>query len=233
MNYLLRRSLAIVGGMLVVILSLIWALVAAGRINSAINSQIGSPAKGGADLINNDFGDNYTFLGILGLGIAGGVSLVALFWDRNPIEKRAPIIYGTFLALVLPLSVINYFGGDQLVSRWKQAALDVVLVFLGAMCVVYLIRIKLHSTTAHVLRAMAVFFVVGQAVLIPALYAILWWLNWQNAITRSQAEGWSPSWISSLAAIGSLIVASLTYHRTSASSTSMPAQGRKSSILRP
>ena len=171
-------------------------------------------SKIGDAAIYKEFGDVYKLFGIAGLGIASGISLIVLFWERRPTRMRIAIIYWIFLALILPLSVLNYWSGDIFVSRWKQAIVDVVLAFLGLVAVGHLIQLHLTSIPSRVLQAFAIFFLMFQAVFLPLIYSLIWFLNWQRAIDAASTKSWNPGWISVVVAIGSLIVSVLNYRHT-------------------
>jgi hypothetical protein len=60
---------------------------------------------------------------------------------------------------------------------------------------------------------MALFFIVFQAVLVPAVYAVLWLLNWQKAIELAHTRDLTPGWISLVATLGSLAVSTFRYYQ--------------------
>jgi hypothetical protein len=209
-----RRSIAIVGGLIIPVAGLVWGNRASGFVIDLFHQVYDVASALGNDATYNTFGDAYTFLGTFALCLATGISFAAMLWDRRPGPNRYAVVYWVFLAALLPLAIVNYSQGDIYMKRSKQALMDMVLVFLGSVTVINSVQIRLQSIPARVLQAMAIFFIAFQAVLEPAIYGTLWWLNWQGAISRAQAKDWSPGWISAVAAIGSPIVSILNYRRS-------------------
>jgi hypothetical protein len=128
-----------------------------------------------------------------------------------------------FLAVLLPMSLANYWSGDFFVPRWQQALIDVVLVVLGSTAAIMLSRFRSADVGARVLKAVGLFLLVMESVAVPGIYAILWILNWQKAISSAHSRDFGPGWISAVAALGALVVSVLTYRRAN---TPSPASSK-------
>ena len=156
-------------------------------------------------------GDLYVQFAWLGLVLAAGVSF-ALF-TLEPVGKRrlSVIFYGILLAVLLPLSVANYYTIDFWTERFRQAIFDAFLVLLGLVAIQRLLTYQVTSVLGGITRGLAIFLLGVGAVMIPAIYSVIWFLNASEvAKNAAQAEGLQPSWISGVAAIVSVAFALLT-----------------------
>ncbi|MDF1738660.1 MAG: toll/interleukin-1 receptor domain-containing protein [Verrucomicrobiales bacterium] len=201
MPLVVRRIVAIAGGLILPLVAFLWAVHGSGFAGNLFSHSHGLRSEIGPDAIYKKFADVYTFWGIFGISTAGGFAFAFLYWDRRPVQWKVQLCFWLFFFLILPLSVLNYWSADTYVSRSKQALIDLVLVFLGVVVVLLIARIKAKTIPARVLQWMAVYFIALQAVLIPAIYASLWWLNWQEAISAANTKDWTPGWISVTGAI--------------------------------
>jgi hypothetical protein len=133
--------------------------------------------------------------------VAAGVSF-ALF-TLEPIGKRkvSVLFYLFLLLLLLPLSVANYYTIAFWTERLRQAIFDVLLVLLGLAAIQRLLAYKVLSISGRIIRGLAVFLLGVAAVIIPAIYSVIWFLS-ANAVAKSaQAHGAWPGWISVVAAL--------------------------------
>jgi hypothetical protein len=227
-----RRTIAVLGGLTVPFLAMAWVFLIGRRVADLLGKKAGLASEfPEGEAIYSKFGDVYSAFGILALAVAAGLSFGLMFWEPRPSQWRRQAVFWIFLLALLPLSFINYIHFDLFVSRGKQALIDVILAFFGAVCVVSLAELKIASAPLRVAKAIALFFLTMQAVIIPALYASLWWLNWQHAISLATSQDLSPGWLSAVAALGSLGLAILTYRRSGATPVVSPPP--KSSIIRP
>jgi hypothetical protein len=214
MKTILRRTLAVAGALVLVSASSLWGDIAAGYAMELFRHVHDVASVFGTKAIYKSFGDEYVALGRLGLCIAVGLSFVAIFWDARPTSKRLNAIFWIFLALLLPLAFLNYTSEDIFVSRPKQASIDILIVFLGLVSLFSLCSLELTSVPARALQILAIFFIAFQGVFVPAIFAILWLLNWERAISLAQTKGFSIGWVSAVASLGSLTVSVLQFRRT-------------------
>ena len=213
MNTLVRRIIAVVGGILFLFGGFEWAFYGSGIAMRIFRHEPDLQSVIGPDAIYKKFGDVYSSLGIFGLCFATGIAFAMIVWDRRPPQSRTTALFTIFLLLVLPLALLNYWSCDLYVSRWRQALVDIVLAFLGLITATNLYHMKLDSSTSRILQSMALFFIVFQAVIIPSIYCALWLLNWEQAIRLADTKTLTPGWISALSGIGSLSVSLLRYYR--------------------
>ncbi len=171
------------------------------------------PAQQESDLIyRGKLGDVYVQFAWLGLIAAAGVSF-ALF-TLEPIGKRklAVTSYAFLLIFLLPLSVANYISIDFSTERLRQAIFDIVLVLLGLAAIQRLVTYNAVSILGRITRSIAVFLLAGCAVVIPGIYAVIWFLNaGEIAKAAAHVHGIRPSWISAVAGALAAGLAILTY----------------------
>jgi len=147
-------------------------------------------------------GDLYVQFEWIGVVLAAGASF-ALF-TLEPVGKRklSVAFYLFLLFLILPLSAANYYPIELWTERLGQAIFDLVLVLLGLAAVQRLLTYKVSSILGRTTRGVAIFLLGAAAVIIPAIYSVIWFLN-AGAVAKSvaQAHGARPSWISLFAGL--------------------------------
>lgn len=225
MKIVLRRTIAILGGLAFPIVALFWSHIGAEYALKIFQHVHDVASVIGPNAMYKSFGDVYVLYAKYGLCLATGLSFAMMMWDRRLPAKRVTAVYWIFLAVALPLTLLNYEQGDILVSRMKQALVDVVIVFLSAVCALNLAAIKPASIPARVLQILTLFFIAFQGIFVPAIFAILWSLNWQRAISLADSRSFTPGWVSAAAAIGSLAMSILQFRRTK------PTEMPQSSII--
>jgi hypothetical protein len=171
------------------------------------------PGQQESDLIyRGKLGDVYVQFAWVGLIAAAGVSF-ALF-TLEPIGKRKLAVagYAFLLILLLPLSVANYISIDFSTERLRQAIFDIVLVLLGLAAIQRLVTYHAVSILGRITRSITVFLLAGCAVIIPGIYAVIWFLNAGDiAKAAAKVHGFRPSWISGVAAAVAAALAILAY----------------------
>jgi hypothetical protein len=207
----IRIAVAIVGGVIVC-----WLLLCEGlELGFAVGRFHWLEVTGHHDAIYRKFGDIYTSLSFIGLTLAGGASFAMFVIDLTRRRRFSVAFYWILLLVILPLSVANYWAGDFFAERWKQALLDGVLVFLGLVAVFRMVACNFSSVPARIAQALVVGLLALNAVLIPAAFGIIWLLNIEGVIKKaSDADGWSPSWITAVTGVISLGVSILTFRHT-------------------
>lgn len=215
MRPLIQKILASLGGIVVAIAFLVWAFSGSDIIAEIVGFKTGvASIFPDGDAVYRKYGDVYTALSVVGLALVAGLSFVVVFWERRPPQYRIQFIYWSLLLVILPMSILNFWSIDAYVSRSQQAVLNLVQCLLSSLCLVSLFSIKTTSTEARVLRAFAVFFLAAQGVFVPAIFAILWWLNWEGAISLASTRDISPGWITIVATFSSLIISILQFRLT-------------------
>jgi hypothetical protein len=156
-----------------------------------------------SDLIfRGKIGDLYVQFSWLGIILVAGVSF-ALF-TLEPVGKRKlSVAFFLFLLfLLLPLSVANYCKIAVWTERLRQAIFDAILVLLGLAAIQRLLAYKVSSALGRITRGVAVFLLGAAAIIIPAIYSVIWVLNARGlAKIAAQVHGARPSWISIVAGL--------------------------------
>jgi hypothetical protein len=212
MKPLARKLIATFGGIAITGCFIAWAFFSSNEAAHFLSFKTGlASAFEDGDAVYKKFGDLYSSLSVFGLALAAGLSYALLVWERRPPQIRIQVVYWLLLLLVMPLSVLNYWSADTFVSRSQQVPFNVVMVFLSSVCSWHLTKIPSTSPAGLVLKSMTLFFVVFQGILIPAIYSLLWWLNWEKAISLADSRSLTPGWISTASSIGALAVSIAQY----------------------
>jgi pimeloyl-ACP methyl ester carboxylesterase len=202
---IIRRLIAIVIGVATFFLLTLWAAwvgygYVIGLLPIGLQSELSEMGFSDSIYYLKDH-DIYISLGWLLLGLSGGAAATLAAWDKSPPRISKLILIFTSLGSLIPLSVANYASFDLFGSRSAQAVMNIPIIFLGILAVYALYDIKAQSRSAEAVRTIATTFIVMQAIMVPALYSILWWLNFQNAISLAATRDLSPGWISALSGV--------------------------------
>lgn len=206
----LRRAAAVFLGFLVFLLLALWGIFA-GWMNADLvhpMDTIGGLLEQGyreADIYYLKDNDAFATVGFLILALAGGLTTATLILNGKIDQKMRVVLVYSALFVLVPLSAANFHSQDLFSSRSVQAAMNIPMILLGIFAIIYMFDLKLESREAQVLRIFALAIIVMQAVCLPAIYTVLWWLNYQNAISLSATEAFSPGWISSLSGVLGLV----------------------------
>ena len=211
---IIRRAVAVLGGLSIPVAALLWSLWGAKYAILILHHVHDVASVIGPHAVYKSFGDFYISLIPYGVCAAAGLSFVFILWDRRPGQRRITAIFWIFFALLLPLAMLNYMQGDIFVSRMKQAMVDGIIVFLGIVILSSLVSLKPASTASRVLQVLAMIFVAAQAVFVPAILGTLWLLNWERAISLADSRNFAPGWITAAAGVASLAVAILQFRRS-------------------
>jgi hypothetical protein len=208
----IRVTIAVIGGIVFAWLCSCEAVFGGANLMNFINGWF-MPGQQESDLIyRGKLGDVYVQFAWVGLIAAAGVSF-ALF-TLEPIGKRKLAVagYAFLLILLLPLSVANYISIDFSTERLRQAIFDIVLVLLGLAAIQRLVTYHAVSILGRITRSITVFLLAGCAVIIPGIYAVIWFLNAGDiAKAAAKVHGFRPSWISGVAAAVAAALAILAY----------------------
>lgn len=232
MRPVLQKSLAAVGGVIVAISALFWAVSTVGTLGQVLGYRTGLASEfSPGDSEYKKFGDIYTAFSVVGIALSVGISFTVIAWERRPPRNRVHIIYWMLLAVVLPLSVLNFWSGDTFVSRGQQVWFNLAQCALASLCLISLLSLSVQSAEANVLRAVAVFFLAAQGVFVPALFSVLWLANWQDALSLAQSRDVSPGWVTLISTLTSLALAILNYRTSILKSKREQVQDRPQMIV--
>ncbi|MFZ0505538.1 MAG: hypothetical protein WAM44_17600, partial [Chthoniobacterales bacterium] len=86
------------------------------------------------------------------------------------------------------------------------------LVLLGLAAMQRLLAYHVSTVLGGIMRGLAIFLLGASAVVIPAIFAVIWFLN-AGGIAKAAArtDGFQPSWISATAGVLAAAFAILTY----------------------
>ena len=207
----MRIIVAFGGGILFAYLCWCEAIFCAANLMNVIHGWF-LPAQETSDFVyRGKMGDVYVQFLWIGLLIAAAASF-ALF-TLEPVGKRklSVTLFVIWLILLLPISVANYYTIEFWVERVRQAIFDVALVLLGLAAMQRLLAYHVSTVLGGIMRGLAIFLLGASAVVIPAIFAVIWFLNaGEIAKGAAQTNGFQPSWISAVAGVVALAFAVLT-----------------------
>lgn len=232
MRPIVQKSLAGIGGVLVAVSGLVWALSSTGPLGQLLGYRTGLASEfQHGDAVYKKFGDIYTALSVVGLALAAGISFAVVAWERRPPRHRIHLLYWVLLAVLVPLSMLNFWSGDIFVSRGQQVWLNLAQCVLASLCLISLLSLSVQAPEAQVLRAIAVFFLAAQGVFVPALFSVLWLANWQGALSLATSRDLSPGWVTLIATFVSLAISVLQYRASAAKAKKEEAANRPQIIV--
>lgn len=110
------------------------------------------------------------------------------FWNGLPPENRRLLIYASILAVIGPLTLINYTQSDQLIDRRVQVAFNLFSVSVGLAVILKLKRISPKAFDARALRSLTVPLVGALCVALPLFYTGVFGLLLFGWIDHHQAQ---------------------------------------------
>lgn len=113
---------------------------------------------------------------------------VFAFWNGLPPENRRLLIYASILAVIGPLTLINYTQSDQLIDRRVQVAFNLFTVFVDLTVILKLKRISPKAFDARALRSLTVLLVGALCVALPLFYTGVFGLLLFGWIDHYQAQ---------------------------------------------
>jgi hypothetical protein len=120
--------------------------------------------------------------------IAVATCFVFAFWNGLPPENRRLLIYASLLAVIGPLTFVNYTQSDQLIDRRVQVLFNLFTVFVGLTVVLRLKHLSPKAFDARVLRSLAVLLVAALCVALPLFYTGVFGLVLFGWIDHRQAQ---------------------------------------------
>jgi len=167
-----RRTLVLLGGVSILLLGTASAFFG-GELLARMLAFLVPPGEPGQNLNPHASGDVYWRLSFFSMSIVGALSFGYLFWTVRPTKRASQFAYCALLAVLFPMSAVNFATGDNLMHRWAQVLLDLALVFVGLVTAIYLARLRPMSAAGAALQSMIMFLVVLQAVFLPGVFALL------------------------------------------------------------
>lgn len=167
----IQKLIAATGGIAIFLGSLIWAFGSSWMIAIILDFKVwlASEFENG-DAVYKKFSDIYNVFAFVGISLSAGLSFALLTWERRPRKILLEAVYWIILSLTLPMSILNYWSSDIFVSQSQQVVLNVILCFLGVVCLTHLLYCKTASTGARTIKGFAIFFLSFQAVFVPDIY---------------------------------------------------------------
>lgn len=204
MNKWIRRAIAVLGGAVIFWLANVFAFQGRRYLsNYTISYAVPSEAENEPIIHMQQSIDDYAALSMVHLALAAAISFVILFWEKRPGRRSAQAVYALLLSFTLPLSALNFASGDYYIPRSQQFLIDLILVVLGTICVQAWRQIRFKAIAERIVHSLVLFILVAQAIALPAIYAMIWWLEWQGLGVPITLDS---GWVSALAAVVALAV---------------------------
>jgi hypothetical protein len=124
----------------------------------------------------------------LGYPTAVGLATTYVFWYGFPGERKRLVLYLFIVALVGPLTFINFTHSDQLVDVRLQALFDLFTAFV-ALCLILNVRaLKPSSKDGVALQSLTVLVLTAFGVVLPLFYSGVFALVFFGWIDHHQAQ---------------------------------------------
>ena len=212
MRLFLRRGLVIVVAGAVSLGSLVFSILGGASIVT-LGQDLMPAGPPGTNVFPLLIGDIYWRCSFFGICLAATLSVVYCFWSPRPSSRRKTAAYLTFLAVLIPMSAVNWADNDYAIRRSLQAGLDGALVALGLATILELLRIRPTSSGMRALHSIIVFLLMLESVAIPGLFATVFLFNRQGVMSLAASKDLSPSWLTAIAAVVSATIAVMTFQK--------------------
>ena len=110
---------------------------------------------------------------ISGYPIVVAAAVLAALWNGRPSEAWRTTLYLRLLAVIGPLTFINYVQSDQFLNIWMQAGFNLFVAFVGYTLVLQLQRITSRATDVQAIQSLAVFGISALLIALPLLYSAI------------------------------------------------------------
>jgi hypothetical protein len=90
-----------------------------------------------------------------------GVAAMFFFWRETPRQTFRIILYLLILALIGPLTFINYLVSDQWLNLWIQSAFNLFVAFVGYVVVLRIRNVPAESADAKALQSISMLFIAS------------------------------------------------------------------------
>ena len=101
------------------------------------------------------------------------IATIAVFWRGRPSEIGRTVLYLLLLAVIGPLTFINYAQSDQWLNLWVQAGFNVFVAFVGYVIVLQLQRLNSKAADVMALQSLAVFGIAALLIALPLFYSTI------------------------------------------------------------
>lgn len=193
---LVIRRLILIGITLILITAVIIISLFGGAILKRLIEFIVPPGKPGQNIIPYFDIEFFWQLSFISFIVAFIFSMFYLFWSPGIYKKKLFIPFLIFLITLMSFSIINFLTFDQLMHRWAQAIIDLIIIFLGLTVLQYLLKLSPRTYVGITFHTIIVFIIVLEALIIPGIYAIIFIFNLQGLINHSSTIGFGMGWIS-------------------------------------
>jgi hypothetical protein len=190
------------------------------RLGPDANPQAGTGPTTG-DMVSEV--QTYYIVVMLAVWLAFGLATALIVLTNRRDFRIRMIIYTALLAILMPATYYN-FGhaqGDFALRAPYQAALNIILIFLGLTICFGIRRWKPDAPDVKVLKTMIFTLLMFAAICIPTLLTLLWTLWRVNILTREAVDTIS---FPSLTALAGVVSASITVANYFRDQNSQPPQ---------
>lgn len=101
------------------------------------------------------------------------IATVFFFWKGLPPQALRIALYVLLLALVGPLTFINYQMSDQWLNLWIQAGFNIFVAFVGYVLVLRIREIRAKSADAKALQSISILLITSMLVALPLFYTAI------------------------------------------------------------
>ncbi len=130
-----------------------------------IDSEINWPLVIGYDQIHTIF--------LWGYPAIVAITTIAVFWNGRPSELGRTVVYLLLLAVIGPLTFINYLQSDQWLNLWVQAGFNLFVAFAGYVVVLKLQRLDSKAADVLALQSLAIFGITSLLIALPLFYTTI------------------------------------------------------------
>lgn len=110
---------------------------------------------------------------LYGYPAAVGVVTIFFLWRGIPKETFRIILYILILALVGPLTFINYQMNDQWLNLWIQLSFNLFVAFVGYVLVLKIRDVKPQAADLKAFQSLAVLLIAALLVALPLFYSAI------------------------------------------------------------
>jgi len=104
---------------------------------------------------------------------AAGIATIFFFWKGVPGQAARITIYLFMLAIVGPLTFINYLQSDQWLNLWVQGAFNLFVAFVGYVLVLKIRQFPASSVDAKALQSLSILLIASLLVALPLFYTAI------------------------------------------------------------
>jgi hypothetical protein len=105
-----------------------------------------------------------------GYPLAVGIATIFFFWNGLPKQAFRISLYLLLLAVVGPLTFINYMSSDQLINLWIQSAFNLFVAFVGYVIVLRVRSSQPSSLDGKALQSISILLIASLVVALPLFY---------------------------------------------------------------